>query len=120
AIEAMSLGVPVIASDVGGLTEIIEHERSGLLVPQTVSSTAGAVRRQADPAALAAAQLRLLGDPAFARAIGQAGQQRVTETFSLASMVDGNVAVYRQIIANHRTGSTRSTEPAGVPDATAR
>jgi len=59
AIAAMAMGVPVVASGVGGLTEVVEHERTGLIV------------RDGD---YATAVRRLLDDPAWAKALGAAGR----------------------------------------------
>jgi starch synthase len=106
AIEAMASGMTVIVSDVGGLAEIVEHERSGLRVPVVPGAGPGETR-EVDVEALAAAQLRLLSDPALAQRLGRAGQQRVAETFSIERMIEGNMAVYRSAIARHRSGDVR-------------
>ena len=56
ALEAMTFGRPVVASDIGGLPELIAHERSGLLVePGSVSALRAAMRRLIDDAKLRAA-----------------------------------------------------------------
>lgn len=85
-IDAMALGVPPIAFSVGGLPELIEHGRSGLLVP------AG------DIAAFAAATERLVRDPALRAALAAAGPDRAAE-FSVDRMVRGTQAVYDGILA---------------------
>jgi glycosyltransferase involved in cell wall biosynthesis len=77
-IEALSRGVPVIASDIGGLPEVIAHEQTGLLVPP------------GDVAALAAALRRLIDDEPFARALGERGRETVRQQFSAD-------AFYRQL-----------------------
>lgn len=61
-IEAMSLGIPVVASDVGGIPSLVLHERSGLLVPAE------------DAGALAAALARLIQSPALREQMGAAGR----------------------------------------------
>jgi glycosyltransferase involved in cell wall biosynthesis len=66
-LECMALGVPVAATAVGGVPELIEHDRTGLLVPPR------------DPAALAAAIGALLEDPARARRIAAAAATRVRD-----------------------------------------
>ncbi|HBB67275.1 MAG TPA: hypothetical protein DCZ93_08235 [Elusimicrobia bacterium] len=71
--EALSCETPVVSTRCGGPEEIIEDGVSGLLVPP------------ADPAALAAAVLRLLENGAEAAAMGRAGRARVKERFSPAS-----------------------------------
>jgi len=69
--EAMALGVPVVATDVTGIPELVEDGRTGLLVPQ----------RQ--PKALAAAIGRVLADSAWAGALARAGRARVERDFDL-------------------------------------
>jgi glycosyltransferase involved in cell wall biosynthesis len=68
-LEAMSCGVPVVGSRAGGITDIIEDEASGLLVPP------------GDPAPLASALERLARDPALAARLGAAGERRVRASF---------------------------------------
>ena len=63
-IEGMSLGKPLVATAVGGIPEMVEHEQTGLIVPPN------------DAAALAAAILRVVDDPALARSLGHAAQER--------------------------------------------
>lgn len=70
-LEAMAVGLPVVVSTAGGSPEVVEHEKTGLLVP---------VR---DSAALAQALRRLLADPAWARQLGQAAARQVANRFSL-------------------------------------
>jgi colanic acid/amylovoran biosynthesis glycosyltransferase len=81
-IEAMALGVPVVATDVTGIPELVEHGRTGLLVAQH------------DPAALAAAIGRLLDDRAGAAALAAAGRERVERRFDLRA----NVAQLRELL----------------------
>lgn len=71
--EAMSSGVPVVASDLSGIPELVEHERSGLLVPPR------------DPEALATALRRLHDDPALRRALGAAGRSKVVREFDVTT-----------------------------------
>lgn len=73
-LEAWAAGVPVVASQVGGVPELIEQGRTGLLVP------AG------DVAALLESLMRLIENPQLASALSAAGQQRVEESFSLHRM----------------------------------
>lgn len=66
-LEALAAGVPVVASRTGGIVEMIEHGRDGLLV------------EPGDPAALASALAALLGDPALRARLAAAGSRRLAE-----------------------------------------
>lgn len=87
AAEALALGVPVVATAVGGLPDVVVDGETGLLVPA------------ADAAAGAVAVARLLDDPEFARRLGEAGQLRVRERFGTDRMVVGYVGVYEELRA---------------------
>jgi glycosyltransferase involved in cell wall biosynthesis len=69
AVESMAVGTSVVATAVGGLAEIVEHERTGLVVPVD------------DPGALAAALARLSSDPALRARLGEHGRARARERF---------------------------------------
>jgi glycosyltransferase involved in cell wall biosynthesis len=86
--EAMSMGVPVVASDVGGNRELVEDGKTGLLIP------AG------DPAALAEAMRRMIVDGSFARACAAEAQKRVRENYSIQAMVESTIALYKKVIGN--------------------
>jgi L-malate glycosyltransferase len=74
-LEAMASGVPVVATRVGGVDELIVHGETGLLVsPQSAADIADALRR-------------LLVDPSLRRAMGEAARCRAEREFSLASTV---------------------------------
>jgi len=85
-LQASASGVPVVASKVGGIPEAVVHEENGLLVPPE------------DPAALARAVSSLLADEDRARAMGERGRDRIREHFSVSGMVEGNLAVYRELL----------------------
>ncbi|HBH96166.1 MAG TPA: lipopolysaccharide heptosyltransferase II [Candidatus Omnitrophica bacterium] len=89
-IEAQAAGVPVIASRLGALAEIVEDGTTGLLVPP------------GDAGALAAAIARLIGDEPLRRRLVQAARERVEGRFRLEGMVDGYEAVYRDCVTNPR------------------
>ena len=80
-LDAMAAARPVIAFDVGGVSEWLDASTTGLLVPE-VSSVA-----------LASAINELLRDPARAAAFGRAGHERVRASFSRANHVDRLVAL---------------------------
>jgi glycosyltransferase involved in cell wall biosynthesis len=86
ALLAMSAGVPVVASEVGGLPEIIRHGENGLLVDNT-------------PQAIAAAVRLLLDDHAFARRVGDAARRTVMKRFTVDQMVRRTMEVYRQVLS---------------------
>jgi colanic acid/amylovoran biosynthesis glycosyltransferase len=72
-LEAMACGVPVIGSDVGGIGEAVEHNRTGFLVAP------------ADPPAIVAAAQRLAGDPELRDRMGRAAKAVATERFGAAA-----------------------------------
>jgi hypothetical protein len=86
ALLAMAAGVPVLASRVGGLTEVIEDGESGVLTEN-------------DPVAIAGAMSRMAGDAELLRRLGARARQRVREKFSEAAMVRGTLDVYRKILS---------------------
>src|SRR5262249_50831666 len=81
-LEAFAMKVPVVATRAGGLPEIVEHERTGLLAEAR------------DPTSLAAAIVRMLGDRALAARTGEAGDRLVHEKFGVDSMVERTEALY--------------------------
>jgi len=99
-LEAMATGLPVVASAVGGLLELIDDGRTGLLV------------RADDPIALAHALCRLMSDPALAAGLGDAARDAVRARYSFARMVDGFERVYLTELA--RRGSVHAEPPRQV------
>jgi len=91
-LEAMSCGLPVVATAVGGNPELVAHERTGLLVPL------------GDGDALVAALLRLAHDPAFARECGRRARERVLAEFSIEVMAETFQTLHRTLIAQVRRG----------------
>ncbi|TME11579.1 MAG: glycosyltransferase family 4 protein [Chloroflexi bacterium] len=89
-LEAMALSRPVVASAVGGIPEMIDDNRTGLLVPPR------------DSAALAAAIVRLLTHHAFAAEIGRAGHDLVHERFCVEQMVRAVETIYDEAVADER------------------
>ena len=82
ALEAMSAEVPVVASNAGGLPEVVEHGVTGFLHdPSHVSGFVASV-------------LRLLGNETLRRAMGRRGRRRSRERFSTDEMVDKYIRVY--------------------------
>ena len=89
-LEAMALSRPVVASAVGGIPEMIEHGRTGLLVPPR------------DPDALADSIIRLLTDHPYADTIGRAGRELVHDRFCLELMVRAVESIYDEAVADER------------------
>lgn len=86
-LEAFALKRPVIASQVGGIPEVVTHAHSGLLVsPQ-------------DPEAFAMAMRDLIEDQASALAFGEAGRSQVECEFSASMMADRTAGIYRSLCA---------------------
>ena len=84
--EAMSAARAVIASDAGGMAEIIDHGRTGLLIPPR------------DPRALAAAIIELLRDPVRRTAIGLAAREHITAAFAPEVIAPLQEAIYLRAI----------------------
>jgi glycosyltransferase involved in cell wall biosynthesis len=86
-IEAMAAGLPVVASAVGGVPELVEQGRTGILVPPD------------DPALLAAAIARLAGDPGLRRRMGEAGRARAEALFDVDVFRSAHVDLYARELA---------------------
>ncbi len=84
--EAMACGVAAVATEVGGVPEIVEHDGCGLLVPA------------ADPAAIADALGRLAGDPALRSRLGAAARARVEAELTIDRMVERHQALYERLL----------------------
>jgi glycosyltransferase involved in cell wall biosynthesis len=86
-LEAMAIGLPVVASDIGGHIEAVQKDETALLVPGE------------NPGAFADAVGRLLEDNALARSMGEKGRQRVQEHFTTAVMSQCYQEVYRELLS---------------------
>jgi len=85
--EAMACGLPVVSTAAGGMPETVIHEQTGLLAPTR------------DPEALAAAVVRLFREPDLARRLAANGKRQAIDRFSHHRMVEGNLAVYAEVLA---------------------
>lgn len=85
-LEAMALGIPIVAARVGGLAEVIQDESTGLLVPPQ------------DSAALARAIIRLYEDPALRSRLGEQAQLLQQTRYSLQAMTERYLAIYRELV----------------------
>lgn len=98
-LEAMAAARAVVASDVGGLREVVVDGRTGLLVPPE------------DPAALAAALERALLEPQLAERLGEAGWARAQADYSPERFVSALVDVHADLGLGHPTGMAGRRRP---------
>lgn len=89
-IEAQAAGVPVVASRVGGIVDIIEDRLTGLLAPPE------------EPVALAEAMASLLADRDLAARLAEAARAKVEQHFSIERMAALTLAAYREAFHSHR------------------
>ncbi|MCR4412395.1 MAG: glycosyltransferase, partial [Thermoguttaceae bacterium] len=85
-LEAMAAGLPVVASDIADHRDLIDDGQTGLLV------------RTPTPERLAAAILRLVGDPPLARRLGQAARERAIERYALERQVAEYARLFERLI----------------------
>ncbi|MCR4411027.1 MAG: glycosyltransferase family 4 protein [Thermoguttaceae bacterium] len=104
-LEAMASGVPVAASDVGGVRQWLRHEENGLLVPPK------------DPGALAGAIRQMLASPERLLAMGRAGLATVRDGFLPSQHIERLLAIYRGTMSGKHT---EQTEADGAPVAVAK
>jgi glycosyltransferase involved in cell wall biosynthesis len=97
-VEAAATGLPVVGTRHGGIVEVIEEGRAGLLVPER------------DPAALAKALATLAEHPETCRALGRGAAERVRRDFDLRAQIGAHEALYRELLA---AGAPR---PVPLPD----
>ncbi len=89
-LEAMAMGVPVIATDAAGNPDLVQHEQNGLLFPE------------GDTATLAQWIQRLLREPALRNRLVEAGQHTALHTFSIENTVRNYEAFFQQLIEAKR------------------
>lgn len=101
AVEAMAAARPVVLSNVGGCSELVEHGVNGLIVPPGESE------------AIASAINSLLGDEQRRLAFGRAGRERVRDTFTVSRMAKEYEAVYESLYAGSRRAQ-RAARPGTI------
>ena len=94
-IEGMAWGIPVIGCVVGGVPEVVENGKTGLLVPPE------------DPKALAAAMIKLLKDEFLRKKIGEAARECVERKFSREMMARNTLKIYEQVINEWKNKKNR-------------
>ena len=91
-IESLAAARPVVATDVGGVSRLIQHQTTGLLIPPR------------DPAAAARAVNRVLSEPRNAEIWGERGRERVQREWSLEQMLARHRALYREVLEEKGLG----------------
>ena len=86
-IEAMELGLPIVASNVGGIPDVVIDGVSGILVPEK------------DPEALANAYKRLAADPELVKHLLVGSQKRIAECFTWDGIIQRQIAVYDRLLS---------------------
>jgi glycosyltransferase involved in cell wall biosynthesis len=87
-LEAMAVGLPVIASNVPGNTDVVEHEANGLLVEVD------------DPASLAAALLRIVDEADLRKRLGREARHTVESRFSIEQVGERYANLYRELVSS--------------------
>lgn len=85
-IEAMELGLPIVASNVGGIPDVVIDGETGILVPEK------------DPEALASAYKRLAAEPELVKHLLAGAQKRINECFTWDGIIERQIAVYNKVL----------------------
>ncbi|MFO0454894.1 MAG: glycosyltransferase, partial [Planctomycetota bacterium] len=91
---AQLAGKPVIATKIGGLPEIVQHEQSGLLIPAR------------SPAAIVESVERLYQDRELASRLAASGREQAGQRFSSERLTEGVIEVYREVLRRRGLLST--------------
>lgn len=94
-LEAMAMGLPVVASAVGGTPEAVKDGETGFVVPAH------------DARSLADRLADIAADAGMRERMGQAGRRAAEERFAIGRMVDETAALYRQVASGHLVASAR-------------
>jgi glycosyltransferase involved in cell wall biosynthesis len=94
-LEGMAAGLPVIATPVGGIGEIVRHGETGWLVPPN------------DASALAEALRHLRADPSLRRQLGEAAQTFVREHHSVSALIERILQVYAVVMSERLSATLR-------------
>ncbi len=88
-LEAMACGLPVIASKIGGVVDVVEDGKSGILF------------EAGDVSGLASAMIRLLKDTELRQRLGAEARKRIVDNFSIDGIADEYIKLYREFIAHN-------------------
>ena len=97
-LEAMAAGLPIVASAVGGIVELVDDHRTGLLVPPD------------DPISLARSVCRLMDDPVFAERLGEAARAEAQARYSFERMVEAFEFIYLTELTRRGVLETRQPQ----------
>ncbi len=97
--EGLAAGTPVVATAVGGVSEIVVHNESGILVPPR------------DTDAIARGVMSLLKDPNFAGTLGAQGKARVNQLFSVERCAAEHEKLYRSVLSDSAASMDVSGQP---------
>lgn len=87
-IEAQAAGVPVVATKIGGIVEVVDHEHTGLLVlPKDIEGMADAV-------------LRLLNEPKFTQSLIVNAKKKIADKYTLKHMAEATLNVYQELVTS--------------------
>jgi glycosyltransferase involved in cell wall biosynthesis len=102
-LEAMALGRPVVATDVGGVRDAVVEGETGFVV------------KSGDVTGFAAAVTKLAADPGFASRLGEGGRRRHRERFTVEGMVSAHFDLFELLVARRAKQGQSSPESSGVP-----
>lgn len=94
--EAMAVGVPVVAYDIPGVDQLIEHRRTGLMAPH------------GDKAALAACCRELMSDPALAEELAANARKLIEDRYSAARMANEYEGLFRELVSRHSSTANKT------------
>ena len=90
AMEAAAMGLPIVATDIRGCRQVVDHGETGLLVPVS------------DPAALTEAIVALAGDPSLRARMGLAARDKARADFDQQNVIRTTLDVYERLLADRR------------------
>ncbi len=89
-VEAQACGVPVVATRVGGVIDIIDDQKTGILVPPS------------DPASIAEAAIKIFKDVQLSRTLAENAYKKVKEKYNIELMAENTIDVYKDALSNFR------------------